>query len=334
MDPREQHLKVLGLGPNATWNEVTQTYKDLMRVWHPDRFQNDERLRKRAEEQSQQINQAMSELRKLGKEPARVKSPPHKTQEPHIQKQRPASARSSTADNFSKSSFRFSIAPLVVRQRPLTSLMRVSGALVMLWLAFESMLRTSYDRYQCAFAAGLLFYSLDIGIKNLILLIIPKPLVSVDRRGLFCLKTGWLNWVDFEQVWPTMSARSGALHIVFSKRYIAKQPFIVRALVYIRSALRTAHTTVGFSGLNSTPLQVVNAMKLQKMHDDLVLEEAEPKAQGWIFLAQLACVVCAATVCVRCFTRIEMTALDWIPYVGLFLICRTGEFATRLVRNS
>lgn len=333
MDPREQHLKVLGLRPDATWNEVNQTYKDLMRVWHPDRFQNDERLRKKAEEQSQQINHAMSELRKLEKEPAKPKPSPKAPQQPRTEKQRSTQAHASSKDNFSNASFHFGIAPLLVRQRPVTSLMRIAGASVILWLAFESMIRPSYDRYQCAFAAGLLFCSLDVGIKNLLLLVFPKPLVSVDRRGLFCLKTGRLNWIDFDQVWPTMSARATALHIVFSKHYIAKQPLLLRVLLYLRSLFRTAHATVGFSGLNSNAVQVINAMKLQKMHEDVVLEEIQRTATGRLFVAQLVCVVCALTVIVRCLTRIEITPLDWIPYVGLFVLCRTGEFVTRLLRG-
>ena len=80
MDKRSEYLHTLGLGPDATWEEVTQTYKDLMRVWHPDRFPSDERLRKKAEQESQRINQAMTELKKLGKNPPKKKSPPLTTQ--------------------------------------------------------------------------------------------------------------------------------------------------------------------------------------------------------------------------------------------------------------
>jgi hypothetical protein len=56
-------LEVLGLGPDATAAEIKETYRDLVKVWHPDRFGNDLRLRRKAEEKLQQINLAYRVLR-------------------------------------------------------------------------------------------------------------------------------------------------------------------------------------------------------------------------------------------------------------------------------
>jgi len=51
-------LQQLGLTNEATEKEVKQAYKDLARIWHPDRFQNDERLGARTEAQIKVINEA------------------------------------------------------------------------------------------------------------------------------------------------------------------------------------------------------------------------------------------------------------------------------------
>src|ERR1700679_36524 len=51
-------LDVLSLRPGATSLEVKEAYRDLVKVWHPDRFGSDPRLRRKAEDKLKQINDA------------------------------------------------------------------------------------------------------------------------------------------------------------------------------------------------------------------------------------------------------------------------------------
>ncbi|QNI32594.1 J domain-containing protein [Alloacidobacterium dinghuense] len=55
---RDEALNVLGLGPGATTTEIKESYRDLVKVWHPDRLGSDPRLRQKAEEKLRQINDA------------------------------------------------------------------------------------------------------------------------------------------------------------------------------------------------------------------------------------------------------------------------------------
>lgn len=55
-------LEVLELGENASMEEVRRAYRDLVRVWHPDRFFGDPALERRAEEKSKQLNVAYETL--------------------------------------------------------------------------------------------------------------------------------------------------------------------------------------------------------------------------------------------------------------------------------
>ena len=54
----KEALDVLALRPGATSVEIKEAYRDLVKVWHPDRFGSDARLRQKAEEKLKQLNQA------------------------------------------------------------------------------------------------------------------------------------------------------------------------------------------------------------------------------------------------------------------------------------
>jgi DnaJ domain len=55
-------LDVLALRPGATAAEIKEAYRDMVKVWHPDRFGSDLRLRQKAEDRLKQINLAYQVL--------------------------------------------------------------------------------------------------------------------------------------------------------------------------------------------------------------------------------------------------------------------------------
>ena len=57
-----QCIAILGLKPDASQEEITQAYKDLVNVWHPDRFESNERLQKKAVERLKEINTAYDHI--------------------------------------------------------------------------------------------------------------------------------------------------------------------------------------------------------------------------------------------------------------------------------
>jgi DnaJ-domain-containing protein 1 len=51
-------IEILGLKPGASQEEVNQAYRDLVNVWHPDRFVGNPRLQEKAEKKVKEINAA------------------------------------------------------------------------------------------------------------------------------------------------------------------------------------------------------------------------------------------------------------------------------------
>ena len=74
MDIR-RYYEILEIDPGVSPEEILQAYKDLVNVWHPDRFSRTPRLRRRAEKKLKEVNEAyekiqsyLSELNRLNSE--------------------------------------------------------------------------------------------------------------------------------------------------------------------------------------------------------------------------------------------------------------------------
>lgn len=98
-DASEKHYRVLGLEPHAPMPDVKAAYRDLAKVWHPDRFTHDPRLQQKAQEKLKEINEAYKELtspdlqrrsqRAAPRRPARTQT--RAQREPHTQPPPPPS---------------------------------------------------------------------------------------------------------------------------------------------------------------------------------------------------------------------------------------------------
>lgn len=65
MSPQEA-LETLGLTSSAGPEEIREAYRDLVKVWHPDRFGSDVRLRSKAEDKLKAFNAAFTTLESCG----------------------------------------------------------------------------------------------------------------------------------------------------------------------------------------------------------------------------------------------------------------------------
>ncbi|UCE35381.1 MAG: J domain-containing protein [Deltaproteobacteria bacterium] len=61
----KQCFEILELSPDASADEVQQAYKDLVNIWHPDRFATNPRLKRKAEAKLKEINRAYAMVNSL-----------------------------------------------------------------------------------------------------------------------------------------------------------------------------------------------------------------------------------------------------------------------------
>ncbi|HPA15937.1 MAG TPA: J domain-containing protein [Desulfobacterales bacterium] len=57
-----QCFEILELDDNASLEEAKQAYKDIVNVWHPDRFSHSPRLKEKAEKKLKEINVAYARV--------------------------------------------------------------------------------------------------------------------------------------------------------------------------------------------------------------------------------------------------------------------------------
>jgi len=57
-----RYCEILGVEVNASLPEIKRAYRDLVKVWHPDRFQHEPRLQIKAQEHLKEINEAYEGL--------------------------------------------------------------------------------------------------------------------------------------------------------------------------------------------------------------------------------------------------------------------------------
>ena len=61
-DELDKYYELLGVRPGTSGRELKDAYRDLAKVWHPDRFSHDPRLQQKAQEKLKEINEAYERL--------------------------------------------------------------------------------------------------------------------------------------------------------------------------------------------------------------------------------------------------------------------------------
>ena len=327
-------LKLLGLSEGASWDEVNQAYRDMVRVWHPDRFEREPRLKGKAEEHTRDLNLAMQLLRKEYDPKKRYKQHVEEvresasrwfksgTREPHI-------ATSKRADPES----RFVLKPFLVYQRIPTSLYQVLGALIIGSLGIF-VLGTG-DDHPVSMATGSVMALLGLQrfIRHSFLLVVHRPILRVDQIGIRGVDTGTLSWRDVSKVWSIRFGGQICLAIEYSEEYVRKLSFAVRAFLKLRYFIRKSHIIVSCVGLDHQPNDVVRAVEAQHMIGVIEPKKLEkPEETKKYILSRIIAAACVVSILLRSLFGLETSLTELSIYIGVFSICEGYSFILKMLR--
>lgn len=91
-----KNYRTLGIQPGTSWKQLRHAYKKMVNAWHPDRFQQDVRQKRLAEEKTKEITQAYKELAEYHKKFGVLPLPPEEeTAATHKKNAGPAAAAQS-----------------------------------------------------------------------------------------------------------------------------------------------------------------------------------------------------------------------------------------------
>lgn len=339
-------LHLFGLRHGASWDEVNGAYRDLIRVWHPDRFHSDERLLKKANEQTAMLNLAMQKLRAEYKpaQPTSNTSSSSKQTSSSTQnssttaqkKTRPKAQsyqRGFESQDASQRARAFQLPPLLVRQRPLSSLGRILLGTAALILGFYTTAGALRGSSQAVFGSAIALFAITMIVKNLCTLLIRRPLVRVDAKGISSYDSGPIGWGELSEVTGTVTTGAGAINISCTPAYLASQTWAIKWVLRLRKLLRGAHYVVRCGGLDALPNDVVRAINAQHLtgHIDTTARVSTPDSHGaqW---ARLIGVLSALALMIRCSLGHPLTHIDFGFYFAVFATCQAYDITHRILR--
>jgi hypothetical protein len=326
-----ESLNILGILHSSTDDEIDQAYRDLMRVWHPDRFATDERLRRKAEEESKRINQAMEVVRAYrtsgaSSSESRTTSQDSQTNSKRSGQREAASTTTSWSTRTATANASQSIHPVVAYQRKSVSLLRCAAGGCALFVGYRSIVIFEQSTFEGAFASLVIFAAIYLFIRDAFLLISKLPILSATPRGLYVFGIGMLPWEQVHELQSLKRARGFYLGVTRREFHVAPRG-VVRKITYnLRNKLLATHVVVPFAGLTAHPSKVASAAKAFIARADTSQMHHTEGQNGSAFLFVLWCgQVACVFACVNfwLFTR-HPNLTGCLGYFQLFAIFQLG----------
>jgi len=343
MPSNGDHLYTLGLAPGATWQQINEAYRDLINVWHPDRFQTNERLRKKAEEQTRKINAAMEALRKSYKEEGPQQPPTQKPQYNPAPPYKPTtqSAGFSTENaQFRKrhqkdvrnAAYQFELAPLLVYQRPRASFTKLLFAALVMVVGYLISQQPAAPAERVTGASVLLLSALHIATLHAALLVTRRPVVVVSSYGLASLRTGFIKMRDISRMWSCIEAGIPALAVEYSKEYLHRQNFFTRSIFSLRGYIGRAHSVISCGGLDTHPTVIINRLTIQQLESPTG-KAASPssRARKILWWGNTVTLCSAAALSARPQLGLSVTPYDMAIYCCLFFLADLAVITQKLL---
>jgi hypothetical protein len=316
-----ENLSLLGLPDDASLEQANEAYKDLIRVWHPDRFQSDPRLKKKAESESQKFNHAIRELRRLFKEPRekdakKRRSSRRGTKRPHPSEHRSPPSRSPT--------YTFPLPNFALHHSPRTSIQRALLGVALVAVG-TCMAINAHGRSPVQEALGIILVSGGLSglLLNALLLITRRPLFSMKNGALFAVGLPTIPVAQIASASAFQRAYGPTLGITLDRAFLGTIPQPIRLILAIRHFVSRRHIEVDFSRLSYHPAEVITLLQ-----HAIVLSPANHSPQKAptfvsLSLAHGLTVLVTIVMVARCFIGPPLSLLGYIPFVIILIVTRS-----------
>ena len=319
MIPLREHFQTLGLTEKASLEDALASYKDLVRVWHPDRFSHDPRLRKKAEEQTSRINVAMTEVR------AFFKNPSPRRLEPAPQPPR-------TTTPLRRSPVRPSLSTmLVVHQRRSISLARVLTGLLLLYFGWYMSVEHQGAAGQIAIGIVLCGYGFSTAFLGATLICFKRPFISVTNSTIRILGIPSIPLHEIAASHVVATSKGSIFTIEASPAYLKSAPLPLQLWLRTKLLIRRNHYEVKASALDTHPALILNTLELLTAQGAVHQPTTSPNSTAWAYYASIASIMALAVPIARILIAGPLPPSSILPYLMLFALLRISSVVKTII---
>ncbi|MEY4668992.1 MAG: hypothetical protein RL518_1691 [Pseudomonadota bacterium] len=319
MPSLRDHFQILGLTEEASLEDALASYKDLIRVWHPDRFGHDGRLRRKAEEHTSRLNVAMAEVREFFKNP----SAPRYRAEPTRQERRapPPSARVTPSLGMS----------LAVHQRTNVSFTQFVWGALLLYLGWYLSIEHQGSTGRVALGIALSGYGFSTALVGVTLLCFKRPFIYLTNSSVSMLGSPSIPIGAIASSHIVVTPKGSLFTLQASPAYVRASPLPLRLWLHLRYLLRRTHYEVRASSLDTHPALIIRTMELLAAQDAVHPQAPHQPSNSWGYYAALLSVLVLAVPAIRILAYGTLPPSSILPYIVLFALLRTFSVITTVV---
>jgi|GEM_PF-6679588 hypothetical protein len=319
MSSLRDHLQTLGLTEDASLDDALASYKDLVRVWHPDRFGHDARLRRKAEEQTSRINVAMAQVREFFKNPSAYRREgAHQT--PY--QWAPTSAPPITPA--------LGMA-LAVHQRRAISLARIAFGLLLIQLGWWMAIVHPGTAGQIALGVAMCGYGFSSALLALTILCFRRPVISVANASIRILGRPSIRIDEIAASHVVVTTKGSIFTLQASPRYIKRTPIPLRLWLHTHLLARRTHYEVRATSLDTHPATIIDTLDIITAQGVGPSPAPTPSPTTWGYYASAFSIVTLAFPVIRLFMKGPLPPTDILPYLVIFAILQTSSVIKTVV---
>jgi len=312
------HFQTLGISERSSLGDALASYKDLIRVWHPDRFAHDPRLRAKAEEHTSRLNVAMAEVKEFFKNPSAY----HHRLEPDAEPSPSTPPSPAATPSLGKT--------LAVHRRRRLSLRQAARGLLLLYIGWWMSIEHPGSAGQLALGIVLFGYGLSTALTAATLLCFQRPLISVTNSSIRILGRPSIPFEELAASHLIVTTKGSLFTLRASSRYVKNTPIPLRLWLQATLLVRRNHFEARASSLDTHPALILDTLGLIAAQS--AVKPHQPEApSSWGYYASFFSIVTLVIPVTRIILGGPLSPSAILPYFMLFALLRLTSVVATII---